>query len=903
MLRRLIFLALLLAVSPLFAQVANDPIRLHDNWEIQSACKVEGTGESISTTAFHPKSWYRTQVPNTVVGSLVIDKVYPDPDFGMNLRSIPGTTYPIGTIFVHQPMPDDSPFKCAWWYRTEFEVPAAAKGKKVWLHFGGINYRANIFLNGHQIANSDRVAGAWRTYEFEVSDSIVHGKPNVLAVQVWAQTEKDLGINWVDWNPMPPDKDMGLFREVNVTTSGPVSLRAPQVLTKLDTKTLATADLTINAELNNLTQKPVTGELSGDIEASPTTAGEKRIEFTKQVELAPGEIKNVSLTSEELKQLHIEHPRVWWPYQMGKPEMYTLHLSFKVGGQQSDSAKTEFGIREVTSELTDKGYRLFKINGKNILIRGGGWSPDMLYRTSPERQDKELRYVRDIGLNTVRLEGKIETDHFLDTADRMGLLIMPGWCCCSIWEEWDKWTPEDKTIALESLRSQITRLRNHPSVFVWLNGSDNPPPADVEQAYLDVEKELNWPNPTLSSASAKITISGPSGVKMSGPYEYVPPMYWYSDTEMKHGGAYGFNTETSPGPAPMPISSLEKTMPKDKLWPPSEVWDYHSGSGDFKNLNVFNAAMDARYGHPTTLEDYEKRAQLMAYDDERSMFEAYSGQKYTSTGVIQWMLNNAWPSMIWHLYDYYLMPAGGYFGAKKACEPVHVQYNYADNGIYVVNSLYQPFSGLKLHAAVYNIDMTEKFAKDITLDAAEDSSTKAVDLPKIDGLSPTYFVRLDLHDSSGKLLSTNFYWLASTLETLDWPKTTYYVTPVIQHPDLTALNTLPKVELKASSHTVREGGDELVHVTLANPSKSLAFNVSLRMANGRNEDVLPIFMDDNYIALMPGEKRTITVRYKAADLRDSAPVVHVEGWNVAALVLKPVPAEKPEVHKAQGNGD
>ena len=813
----------------------------------------------------------------TVVAALVTDKVYPEPYYGMNLRSLPGMSYPIGTIFTHQAMADDSPFKCAWWYRKQFESPAKTKAEKVWLHFDGINYRANIWLNGHLIAGPDQVAGAWRTYEFEVSRWLLAGRPNVLAVAITAQTENDLGINWVDWNPAPPDKNLGLWRDVYLTTSGAVALRAPQVLSKLDTSSLASADLTINAELSNLSDSPIKGNLDAVIE---------NIHVSKSVELEAGEIKNVSLTPEEFKQLHVENPRVWWPAKLGKQELYKLELAFTTGSQKSDTASVEFGIRQVTSELTDKGYRLFKINGKNILIRGAGWAPDMLYRTSTKRQEQEIRYVLDMGLNTIRLEGKIETEHFLQLADRMGVLIMAGWCCCSHWEMWDKWTPQDKTIATESLRSQITRLRNHPSVFVWFNGSDNPPPPEVERAYLDVEKELNWPNPVISSATAKnSTLSGASGVKMSGPYEYVPPIYWTSDTLMKHGGNYGFNTETSPGPAPPPMESIQRMMPKEHWWPIDDVWNFHAGSGDFRTLNVFNAAMDARYGHPDNLRDYAKRAQVMTYDNERAMFEAYGGNKYTSTGVVQWMLNNAWPSVIWHLYDYYLLPGGGYFGTKKACEPLHVQYAHNDHSVWVVNSLYQAFPGMKVHAAVYNLDMTEKFAKDVPLDIGADSSTRAIEIPKIDDLSPTFFVRLELRDATNKLVSTNFYWLSTTEETLDWTKTNYYVTPVLQHANLQALNTLPAVKLVGSSKAMRNGATESIEVTLSNPSKALAFAVSLRLTDARGDDVLPVFFEDNYFSLMPGEKRTVDIQYSPEDGHVGSALVHVDGWNVEAVTL------------------
>jgi exo-1,4-beta-D-glucosaminidase len=862
-----------------FAQQRTDRIALQQGWAIQSSCKVESQGDVISTAAFKAIGWYPTSVPSTVVAALVANKVYPDPYYGMNLRSLPGMDYPIGTQFTKEPMADNSPFKCPWWYRTEFRVPPAAAGKKMWLHFEGINYSAKIWLNGKQVAGPEQVAGTYRTYEFEISQHIVRGKPNVLAVAITAPTENDLGMNWVDWNPVPPDKDMGLWREVYLTTSGPVSIKSPQVLTKLDVKTLDSADLTINAELNNLSDKAVSGDLIAKI-------GD--ITVNKPVQLQAGEIKPVSLTAQEFQQLRLNKPRVWWPVRMGKPEMYALELAFKAGAQVSDRASVNFGIREVSSELTDKGYRLFKINGKNVLIRGGGWAPDMLMRRSPKRQEQELKYVLDLGMNTVRLEGTMETEHFYNLADRMGILVMPGWCCCSIWEEWEKWTPQHKTIAQESLRSQLVQLRNHPSVFVWLNGSDNPPPAEIEQGYLDVEKEVNWPNPVLSSATARpTTVTGQSGVKMTGPYEYVPPAYWYSDTEQKYGGAYGFNTETSPGPAPPVAESIQRMMPRENWWPPNDVWNFHAGSSEFKNINVFNNAMESRYGKAENLADYEKRAQLMTYEGQRAMFEAYSHNKYTSTGVIQWMLNNAWPGIIWHLYDYYLVPGGGYFGSKKAMEPVHVLYSYGDHSVYVVNSLYEPIPQAKVQASVYNLDLSPKFQKDAMVDLDPDASVKAIEIPQMEGLSPTYFVALELHDKAGKVLSKNFYWLSTAPDTFDWSKSTFFMTPNIQSGDLKALNTLPQVELTASlAHHPASVGENAMMLTLTNPSKSLALSVQLKAKNADGSMITPVFLEDNYFAIMPSEKRTVEIRYATADSKGQ-PLVEVSGWNVKPKTLRP----------------
>jgi exo-1,4-beta-D-glucosaminidase len=410
--------------------------------------------------------------------------------------------------------------------------------------------------------------------------------------------------------------------------------------------------------------------------------------------------------------------------------------------------------------------------------------------------------------------------------------------------------------------------------------------------YLQIEGELLWPNPIVSSATAKpAAVTGASGVKMSGPYEYVAPSYWMTDPHRPTteqgcnaggcGGAYGFNSETSMGPAVPPIESVRRMVPEDHLWPIDDYWNFHAGGGSFKTLKVFTEAQDSRYGKATNAADFTYKSQLMTYEGVRAMYEAYSRNKYTSTGVIQWMLNNAWPSMIWHLYDYYLRPGGGYFGAKKALQALDPVYGYDDRSVWLVSSQYGDAKGLQLTARIFNLDATEKFSKQVTLDALADSTAKVFELPQIDGLSPAYFLDLRVTDASGKLVGSNFYWLSTKNETIDWAKSNWYVTPTESYADYTALAQLPKVKLNLASRTERKGDESVTHVAIENPSKALAFFVRLKVNKGKGgEEILPVLWQDNYVSLLPGEKREITATCRAADLGGAKPDVEVQGWNV-----------------------
>jgi exo-1,4-beta-D-glucosaminidase len=847
---------------------------LHDHWTLQSSCRIRAGGADISKAGFSTTGWHRTQVPSTVVAALVADKTLADPDYGMNLRSFPGVSYPIGENFSSLPMPEGSPYRCSWWYRTEFRLPAGFDGRTTWLHFDGINYRANIWLNGREIADAQDVAGTFRVFEFPVSKFLQADKLNALAVEIIAPTENDLAITWVDWNPAPPDKDMGLWRDVFLTSSGAVSVRSPFVSTKLDAK-YTEASLTISADLRNVSDHSVHGVLRAQIGS---------MEASQALDLGVAEVKTVQLSAQQYPQLKLEHPRLWWPYSMGSQELYTAKVSFEIDGKVSDSAQAQFGVREVVSDKNERGDRLFKINGRNLLIRGGGWSSDMLLRWRPDRIKHEFEYVKDMGLNTIRLEGKLERDEFYDMADQMGILIMPGWCCCDMWERWKKWQPEHYKIAGASLEDEIRRLRNHPSVFVWLYGSDNPPPKDVETMYLNILQELLWPNPSVSSASHKpAEFSGPSGVKMTGPYDYVPPNYWLTDQKL--GGAHGLNTETSPGPAIPPIESLKRFLPPEHMWPIDEFWNYHAGGHRFTSVSVFTNGLEQRYGKPENLEDYLRKSEAMAYEGERAMFEAYARNKYTSTGVIQWMLNNAWPSTIWHLYDYYLVPAGGYFGTKKATELVHAQYSYDNNSIDLINGYDHPLPGMKVTAKLYDLQANEKASRETVLDLAADSSTKAFDLPTTEGPARTSFLRIDLRDSSGKLVSDNFYWLSAKPDVMDYSKTkgTAY-TPQASFADLTDLSQLPNVRLDVHSSAEVDGPKGVMRVSVQNPTKSVAFMVRLRLTKGAGgEDITPVFWEDNYFSLLPGETRQVTGRYEIASLKGRPAKLDVGGWNIVPI--------------------
>lgn len=823
---------------------------LRDNWAIQSSKDTGEDGKIISTIAYQPEKWYPATVPSTVFGTLVENKVYPDPYYGTNIQKIPGyIARRSGGI------PDDSPFKSSWWYRTTFELPADFRSRNAWIKFHSINYKANIWLNGHLIADTMTVQGAYRLYNFNITEFALSGKENCLALEIFPPKGNDLTITWVDWNPTPPDRGMGIWYDIAVSSTGSVAIDNPKIVTKLNLPSTDKASLTISADISNSADKKVKGVLKGTIE---------NISFSQELVLEPGEARKVTFDPANFSQLVISDPRLWWPHTVGPQNLYDLNLSFEIKGNISDSEKIRFGIREISSWMNDfdgKHTRVFQVNGKDIVIRGGGYVEDMMLRPSDERIDTDIRYAKHMGLNTLRLEAPRGSDYLFEKCDEEGILLIVGWCCCSSWEEWEKWTPDLEVIAQKSWNDQILRLRNHASVFNWLLGSDMHPSESVERMYVKVLNELDGTRPYQSSATQDSSaVTGNTGLWM-GPYPkvyaYMPPSYWYGKLE--------FNTEAGPsGEQIPPVETMRMMMPESELWPISDSWNIRLHKAFYPHARK---ALYSRYGEPKSLEEYIKKSQALQYEATRAMFEAYAGNKYKSSGIIYWMYNSAWPSMYWQLYDYFFAPNGAFYGTRIACENLHIQYSYDDNSIRVLNGNYKDFSGLKATIKIFNFGMKEIFTEEIPVEIKSDESRKISSIEKPIGAGDIVFLKLVLRDAAGKEISSNFYWLSSKGD---------------ENADFTALDRLPEVELNFAVSSVKlENGKYSAVVEFENPSANLAFSVNPKIIKGDAKDlVLPVYWDDNYFSLLPKEKRSLKVEFDAKNLDGATPVFAIDGWNI-----------------------
>lgn len=840
---------------------------LNNGWQMQSSAKAAADGHQVASVNYNPENWHRAYVPGSVLGSLVNDGVYKNIFYHRNLEKVP-----------------DAPFEVPWWYRTTFDMDEVPSGEVYRLRFNGISYRADIWLNGRKIASADTLLGSFKQYIIDVTHDIKKGK-NVLALKISQAKPGDLNIGFVDWNPEPPDKNMGIWRTVHLLESGPVSITYPFVRTKVDTATLQYAQITLGMMLQNHSSKAVNGALKiaiGD-----------HIHISKKVNLAPYERTQVTLTPEEYAALSVDHPRLWWTHELGKPNLYELKINYDVDGHLSASKSMKFGIRQVSSYLDAAGWRGFKLNGKKILIKGGGWTDPMLLNPTPAYVKAGIDYAVQMNLNTIRMEGFWgEDQEIYNLCDEKGLLIMVGFSCEWEWSEYmgkgvkenkhgTILTPEKMDLAGACWRDQLLWLRNHPSIFLWLYGSDKWPQPALEEKYLAVLKTVDPTRPAISSA-ADVTsiITGRSGVKMRGPYDYVPPDYWYIDTA--NGGAYGFNTETGPGPEIPVLESLKKMIPADSLWPIGSAWLYHAARHNFHNLTRYNNAMDERMGKPSDLTDYLRKAQYLNYEGMRAMFEAFEANRFKATGIIQWMYNASWPKLWWQFYDYYLMPTGAFYGARKANEPIHISYNYGKEAVDVMNNTLEDENNLSADISVFDFNMKKVLQKNVSVNSLPDRKTLSVfSLPANLPLSKTWFLDLKLYNHQHHLISTNFYVLSTQRDLLDEAKSNWYVTPQSQYANLTMLQQLPDVKLHVEKSFKQKDGNTFATVKIKNPSDHLAFMIHLDLRNKENgKSVVPIFWDENYITLLPGEERTVTGYCHTKDLDGQQPEVTIDGWNI-----------------------
>lgn len=891
-------------------------------FRLQSSAIVKADGAALSSPAWQPRNyWYPVTVPSTVLTGLVANKVYPDPYIGMNNMLIPDASDTFNLQYhldQYSHLPGEpNPWKKPYWYRTTFSVPAGDKGRHFQLIFKGINYRADVWLNGQLIADSSRMVGMFEEFYLDVDMAIRAGEENALAVKIYpldypglpAEPQLkamddffenggptgDIGknvtmlcsIGW-DWIPEVRDRNIGIWQPVYLRTTGQVIIAHPRVITALpDT---GVAKLSLDLDLNNFTQAPRKGRLTVTI--SPENFSGATFTFSKDLTaMATSSATKVYLSADDIPALTIHHPHLWWPNGYGNPDLYRIRLRFTDQSGVSDDTSFVFGIRTVSSSTTMvKGYvrREFYVNGRRIHLVGGAWVPDMMLNRDRQRYDYELRLCRNGNVNLVRIwgGGLGETDDFYELADRYGLLVWQDFWITGDTNGGFKGSadwPLQSSVFINNVISTILRIRNHPSLLVWTGGNEGHARKELYDAMRDNVANLDGTRPFIpcssgfSKAPADWKGSWPdnklSGVYSGGPYSWQDEKNYFLFVD--EGKGWVFKDETGI-PSQPPYNTLPKIIPdlspdSSLPYPLNNTWGYHDACTGNGRYDTYYKAMVDRYGAPQSIRDFSEKMQLINADGYRAIFEA-AGHKLRETGgVMLWKLNAAFPSVAWQVYDWYLEPNAGYYFMQRACEPVHIQLNRDDSSVALVNRTYQPRKGLRYRADILDTGGRSLYRQEghASLDTTEARSVLSLteELKKEKGIS---FLLLTLYDAGGKLLSRNTYWMS--------PGHDFTALRQMPFASLT-VKALPAAPASTSSGNYLPGAYATWTITIKNTSDKLAFFLNPQLIRAE-EEILPSYWSDNYFSIPPGETVTTTVSCPKAMIKGVTPGLRLEGWNI-----------------------
>ncbi len=845
---RLLISVALLSSALLFGQSSGHNI---GNWYMQDAAKVKQTAAEVSSSKCKTQTWYAATVPGTVLTTLVNNKVYPEPLYGENMRQIP-----------------ESLNKTNWWYRTSFDVPKKFKGRHVWLHFAGINYSAEVWVNGHEAGT---MKGAFIRGDFDITELVKPGKSAVLAVLVKPQPHPGVPIEhtvangvgknggdtaldgptflctigW-DWLPAVRDRDTGIWLPVTLDATGPVIVKDPFVTSDLSAP-FTSAELHVSTTLENKSAQPVTGTLQGTIHWQ--NGQEPAATFNKAITVAANSKEEVSFDKTSTPELHFESPKLWWPNGYGPQNLYMLTMRFDIGGKESSSESRQFAIRKIEYHVPDSEDLTLAVNGVKVMARGGNWGLDEgLKRISRERLDAQFHMHALANLNIIRnWVGQSTSPDFYDMADKYGILL---------WDEFFQPNPNDgpnvTDIAtyLANVTDKVVRYRNHPSIAVWCARNEGYPPQELEDDLKPLMAKLD-PSRLYQSNSAE-----GRGVSSGGPYYWRSPRFFYAISE-------SFKTETGSVSLPT-LESIQGMMPQKDWETINDDWAQHDMAHGAQRGDEFPRMLAHRYGHIRNLADFVRKGQLATYEAFRAMYEGRNSEMFKATsGVITWMSNPAQPSFVWQLYHYDLEPNAALYAAKKASEPVHIEMNEALRGIEVVNNRPEALKNLKLEVLMYRFDGQPDFRKAYSISEVPGSTTQKVAQAPNAYETALFFIKLNLLDASGKLLSTNFYWQN------------------LAQDQFADLEELPPVTLDAQAMSQIVGENTILSVTLTNNTRHIALLAHLQLHQKKSgKRVLPVFYSDNYLSLVPGESTTFTIEAATKDFQGDDPLIEIDGYNV-----------------------
>lgn len=841
--------------QPNSGMAADGNYYLDGGWKLQNTAFVAENGKKLADNGFTTENWLNAIVPGTVLATYTANGAVPDIIFGDNQLYI--------SEFITE---------SAYWYRKEFEVPESLKDKgKIWLNFNGINYKADVYLNGEFVKTIER---CFLRNRLNITGMVNREGKNALAVKVHpvenpgyvtVQDLESVGLNggklgmdnptfhfsvgW-DWVPTVPGRNTGIWDDVFLRGSADVTLKDPWVKTDLPLPDTSSARLTIETEVINHSASPVSGTLKG-------TIGDIQVE--KQISLESNAQKTVQFTPDDFPALKMQDPELWWPNGYGKPHLYNLNLEFaESDGTVSDEKSTQFGIRELDYEWPNGNNLQILVNGERVMFRGGNWGAnDIHVSADPGEYETKIKLHADMNFNMIRnWVGQTGHETFYDLCDKYGIMV---WDDFWLANQADGPNPKDTALFFTNAEDKIKNLRSHPSVAVWCGRNET-----LTQPYLNkVLKKLSKKHDGTrlyinnSRAYPANTSSGPWALQES-------PNWYFAERD-------GFLTELG-SPCIPPIESMRKMMPEENLWPINDMWGMHDmGSGN-GHPETYRNAVNERYGKATGIEDFTQKAQLVNYNNYRAMYESWGAKtgEGNSGALIIWMSQSVWPSLMWQTYDYFYEPTAGYFGSKTACEPVHIQWDRTNRRVLAVNVTQKPMNNLKAETWIYNMDgkLVSNQTSTVNAPAYSNKFCHFIKGHNHEALSDVHFVKMQL-SQNGRVLSENFYWRSKNGQ------------------DYTMLKDMPEATVNTRADMETNGSEVRLNVQLENPSEKLAFFNRLKVVDPQTgNNVLPVYYGDNYFSMAPGAEKAVTITFDKADMKGRKPRLMLEGWNAGVQEIE-----------------
>ena len=847
-------------------------------WKMIKAGDATDPGEKISLSNYATTNWMPAIVPGTVLNSLVYNQKYPEPYYGINNK--------IESKLIPDISETGRDFY-TYWFRTDFTVPQSFKGKTVWLQLDGINYRAEVWVNGNLLSTMN---GMFIQDYIDVTDFVKIGGKNGLAIKVypvdvpgsakpksWGAAGEfhnggngNIGLNTtmlmtVGWDftfmDGIRDRNTGIWKNISLYATGRVALRHPFVKSELRKPDYNQARETVSVEIINpsTSNRVISCKVKGEI------VGEN-ITFEKTFRLMRGEEKTATFSPEEFPQLIINSPKLWWPVNKGPQNLYDLKLTVSVDGKECDSVKTRFGIREIVSDRkTPDKSRVFYVNGKRLFIRGTNWIPEAMLRTSDERTYAELRYSRQSGVNLLRMWGGgiAESDYFFQLCDELGLLVWQ-----EFWMTGDTRHPHDKGLYMSNVESTVKRIRNHPSLAYYVASNESTEVTGTPEL-------LN----KLDGTRGFQMQSECEGVHDGSPYKQVNPMQHYENTASPRGSRVdGFNPEYGAPTLPT-VEILREMMDEKDLWPINkEVWDYLDGNG-FHLMSTMYTDLVNNYGKSSSIDEFAQKGQLLGAINSKSIWEVWNynkldyGDRFCS-GLLFWYHNCSMPQVASRMWDWSLEPTASLYHTANSLEPLHAQFDYLKNTVSVVNDYYREFKNYKVIAQVYDINSKKVFEESAVVNLPSDGVVNdALTIRFPENISQVHFIKLILKDEKGKDVSSNFYWRSNDKyegsKTLTGPAASGFED----------LSKLKQAKVKLTYKVREDDNNYFVDITLRNTSGQIAFFNQLQFLNSKMSPIRPSFYTDNFFSLMPGEKKTVTIETAKGKLKDGA-VLALKGWNI-----------------------